>query len=159
MSGQSNHTLKLEKLCSNICTYSRLQCNSTLKNAHNPLYFFKCVQISVFWSPHLLKKPHTRYSLSNPTNPCFLTAVSNFKSLLSCSTAQLWIDNWKVKRRRLIFDSIVGLKTAAPPRAAGLRLLRLMWETLVNQSSGWPLGGLPSLCLPILPSVQCSAGF
>lgn len=40
------------------------------------------------------------------------------------------------------------LKTAALPRAAGPRLLLLMWETRVKQSSGWALGGFYSSVSP-----------
>lgn len=73
-------------------------------------------------SLHLVKTPHARYSSSNPTNGRVLTSVSNIKSILSCSNTQLWIDNWKVKQRRLIFDRVVVLKTAAPPWDGGPRL-------------------------------------
>lgn len=77
---------------------------------------------SLLRSLHLVKTPHALYSSWNPTNGRVLTSVSNVKSILSCSNTQLWIDNWKVKQRRLIFDRVVVLKTAAPPWDGGPRL-------------------------------------
>lgn len=135
---------------------ARLQSRSDGKTRAILVTSWSVFRWSRLWSPHLVKTPNTYHSLSNPTNPCVLTAVSNLKPALSCGAARRWIDNWKVKHRRLIFDSGVVLKAAAPPRAGGPRLPRLMWETPVNQSSGWALGGAsipPSLHPSIPPSL------
>lgn len=84
-----------------------------------------------------------------PRNPCVLAAVSNLKPALSCGEARRLIDNWKVKRRWLIFDSVAVLTTTAPRRTAGSGLLLLMWGSRrIKAAAGLSRVSIPPFTRP-----------